>query len=262
MSRSNPQVLNPNPATKWFEWNGETGAFRYYDKEAKKTVPVPLPFTFLLLDELAVVRGWHEPSESGITSNEVRDTRSEPFVVKSFKGGKIAEGFWSQIRDRVGNEGGRFNANLYIAYKETMNGQSELKIGSLMLHGTALSSYFDWRKEEGNDKENVGGKLVPVRYVHGIAVKKFAEGKQGKVVYRYPVFEITPTHEKTDEAAAELDKDLQKYLDGYFKRTRVEQVESPVTNGEEPQDDAPDDAPMAKEMTRAPAREEDDDVPF
>ena len=37
MSRSNPtENTNPNPAVRFFEWNGEGGAVRYYDKTAKK----------------------------------------------------------------------------------------------------------------------------------------------------------------------------------------------------------------------------------
>ena len=84
MSRSNPSVNAPNPAARWYEWNGETGTVRYYDKEAKKNIDVPLPFTFLLLDELACVKGWHDPSQSGIYSNEVRDTTKDKLLVKAF----------------------------------------------------------------------------------------------------------------------------------------------------------------------------------
>jgi hypothetical protein len=73
MSRSNPQDHLQNPATRWFEWNGERGEIRYYDKELKKNVEVPLPFTFLLLDEVATVRGWHDPQRLGYYANEVRD---------------------------------------------------------------------------------------------------------------------------------------------------------------------------------------------
>lgn len=269
MSRSNPQVLNPNPSTKWFEWNGEMGIFKYYDKVKEEVQPVPLPFTFILLDELAVVRGWHEPSESGITSNEVRDTRSEPFVVKAFKGGRIAEGVWQSIKDRVGNAGGRFNSNLYIAYKEV--GDPKLRIGSLMLHGAALMSYFDWRRDEGSSVEEIDGKKVPVRYAHAIAVKKFAEGKQGKVVYRYPVFELVDVIPESNRQAMELDRELQKYLEGYFKRTKVEQVDDdPEPPAEAPQPDAPADEPepvpqRGKVFQRSPESKyepQDDDVPF
>ena len=38
MSRSNPVENSPNPATRWFEWDGSAGGLRYYDKEAKQQV--------------------------------------------------------------------------------------------------------------------------------------------------------------------------------------------------------------------------------
>jgi hypothetical protein len=56
---------------------------RYYDKEAKKNVDVGADFTFILLDQLASVRGWHDDSNSGIYSNEVKDTTQEALVVKA-----------------------------------------------------------------------------------------------------------------------------------------------------------------------------------
>ena len=101
MSRSNPQEHLSNPAVRWFEWNGEKGVIRFYDKDAKTNVDVPLPFTFLLLDQLATVRGWHDASASGIYANEVRDTTKDTLVVKSFKGGTIAEGLYKDIKADV-----------------------------------------------------------------------------------------------------------------------------------------------------------------
>ena len=111
MSRSNPsENSNPNPAVRWFEWNGEKGLIRYYDKDAKQNVDVALPFTFLLLDQLGSVRGWHDASESGIYSNEVKDTRQDVLIVKAYKGGVLAEGIYKDIKDRVNNQGGQLVA--------------------------------------------------------------------------------------------------------------------------------------------------------
>ena len=77
MSRSNPNTGSSNPSTRWHEWAGDKGILKYYDKAQAATVEVPLPFTFILLDETATVKGWHDASESGIYANEVRDTRQE-----------------------------------------------------------------------------------------------------------------------------------------------------------------------------------------
>ena len=92
MSRSNPTEGIKNPSTRWFEWAGgaDGGFIRYYNKDTEKQEKVEGAFTFLLLDELSTVKGWHEPSESSIFANEVRDTRQDVFVVRSFKGGELA----------------------------------------------------------------------------------------------------------------------------------------------------------------------------
>ena len=59
MSRSNPTDFN-NPSQKNFEWNGESGGFRYFDKslgEKGERVQVDLPFRFLVLDCLSTILG-------------------------------------------------------------------------------------------------------------------------------------------------------------------------------------------------------------
>ena len=44
MSLSNPHEKGqPNPSTRWFEWNGEQGTVSFYDKDLKQTIAVPLP---------------------------------------------------------------------------------------------------------------------------------------------------------------------------------------------------------------------------
>src|SRR5688572_29501693 len=99
MSRSNPTDGARNPSTRWFEFaSGADGGFvRYYDKASEKQIALGDAvnggkFLFILLDEMATVKGWHDPSESAIFANEVRDTRQDTLVVRSFKGGELASG--------------------------------------------------------------------------------------------------------------------------------------------------------------------------
>jgi len=220
MSRSNPNANAPNPATKWFEWTGEEGAVRYYDKTDKQNVTVPLPFTFLLLDELASVRGWHEPSKSGIYSNEVKDTRTDLFVVKSFKGGTLAEGLYKEIKDRVNAVGGKFVANCYIGFKEGAG----LEIGSLRFKGAALGAWMEFRKAQR-------GHL----YDSAIRITGSTEGKKGRIVFKMPVFELKAISPESNSAAVELDKQFQSWLSSYLARTTQERVTEP--------DDLPDHEP-------------------
>lgn len=210
MSRSNRNDHLPNPATRWFEWGGENGGIRYYDKTKKENVDVPLPFTFMLLDQLSSVRGWHEESKSGIYSNEVRDVTQDAMVVKSFKGGTIEEGKYRVIKDRVKAAGGRFVANCYIAYK---NGDG-LKIGSLRLKGAALGAWMEFGRSHRG-----------AIYDKAIKIDGYTEGKKGRVTYRVPAMKIVELSADTDAQVIGLDQDLQRFLTGYLKRNKRDQAD-------------------------------------
>ncbi len=212
MSRSNPSDNAVNPAVRWFEWNGETGLVRYYDKDAKKNVDVPLPFTFILLDELGSVRGWHEASSSGIYSNEVRDTRQDVMLVKSFKGGTIAEGLYKDIKDRVNVAGGGFTANCYIAFK---NGEG-FDIASMKFKGAALGAWMEFRKAHRADL-----------YKKAIQITGYTEGKKGRVVFRVPVMGMKDVSDATNQIATGLDMQLQQFLTLYLNKTKRDQVDAP-----------------------------------
>lgn len=211
MSRSNPNEHLSNPAVRWMEWNGEKGEIRYYDKEKKEQVSLGADFTFLLLDQLGCVNGWSDANESAIYSNEVRDTRQDAMVVKSFKGGIIAEGLYASIKDRVKSAGGKFNANCYVAFKH--NGA--LAIGSLKFQGAALHAWAEFTKAHRGDLDT-----------KAVKIEGFSEGKKGRIVFRVPTFKIVATSPETNAQAIELDKQLQKFLSSYLKRNKADQVRS------------------------------------
>ena len=79
MSRSSSFDSQSHPCTRWLEWHGEKGLLRYYDRDTKTTVDVPLPFSFLLLD---------------------------------------TEGLYRDIRDAVVRQGGKYHASLYVAFRD------------------------------------------------------------------------------------------------------------------------------------------------
>jgi hypothetical protein len=238
MSRSNPSDNTPNPSTRWYEWDGSNGEIRHYDKTAKSlkdpkklgaNITTKLPFVFIVLDETATVKGWHDASDSSIFSNEVRDTRAETLVVKSFKGGVLAEGFYASIRDRVSAQGGHFTTNLYIGYKDA---DGNLAIGNLQLKGAALNSWVEFKKA---NRQEI--------YKKAVKITGFVEGKKGKIIFRTPTFAIQNIAEKTNTEAVTLDALLQHYLKGYFSRTRTEQVAKPTASPIAPEDYPPEPAP-------------------
>lgn len=218
MSRSNPTETSSNPCARWFEWAGgsDGGVIRYYDKEVGKSITVGEKFAFMLLDELATVKGWHDQSDSGIYSNEVRDTRQDVLVVKSFKGGELASGLYAQIRDRVGNLGGHFHASCYIAYKD---GES-YKLGNLGFKGAALMAWMEFKKKSGRKDSRTA------YYVDAIRINGHDEGTKGRVVFRTPRFALSPVSEEANAKALALDKELQSFLSEYLKRARVDQADT------------------------------------
>lgn len=238
MSRSNNIEL-VNPSVRWMEWNGEQGKFHYYDKEKKQKVDVEGNITFLLLDQLACVKGWNDASDSGIYSNEVRDLTKEPLAVKSFKGGPIASGFYKDIKDKVAANGGHFTGSIYVAVKI----DGELKIANIQLKGASLNAWIEFRNKY---KREI--------YQKAITLSGVQEGQKGRVIYKTPVFSLKDVSQETDNIAKSLDMDLQNYLKAYLSRTVSEQTE-PIKEVEP--------EPPAKQYNQADLIPTfDDDLPF
>lgn len=255
MSRSNPTEGARNPSTRWFQFaSGADGGFvRYYDKEGKKQISVEGNFTFLFLDELATVKGWHEPSESAIYANEVRDTRQEVFVVKSFKGGELASGIYTSIRDRIIATGGHYCASIYLGYKEG----EELKIGNLCLKGAAAGAWMEF-KRTAPSKKDASGKNMRAYFVDAVKITGYEQAKKGGTTYRIPKFALTPVSESTNGQAVALDMELQAFLTDYFKRPKAE-VKAPA----EPEHEAPQKGNFNDFQDDTPWKEVDkEDIPF
>lgn len=219
MSLSNNIELK-NPATKFIEWSGENGNFKYWDKTkgAKKDdgsftgerVILNLPFTFIALDTLSTIKGYSDADQSGYWSNEIRDIKKETLIVKSKKG-ECAKGLYNDIIGKKEITGAKYCQSVYIAYKE---GET-LVIANVQMVGSALSTWIDFRKK--NDIYN-----------GAVSISGFTEGQKGKTVYKMPTFKLIPISEATKKQAIELDKQLQDYLGKYFNKLKVEQVETPV----------------------------------
>lgn len=256
MSRSNPTANTPNPATRWFRWRGGDGVIEYWDKEKKEAVIVKLPFTFILLDRLNTVRGYNEKLETGIYANEVRDVRSDPLTVKLFKGNQvIANGLWSDIKDRVVANDGKFGVNLYIGYKDG----AKMKLGAIECAGCAVSPWFDFEKQHRK-----------ALFEQAVTMARGAQAKTGSVKFYPPVYSLKEISAETNAAALELDKELQAYLADYFKRPTAEKIvarDEAVQRdpADAPQPDAPydEEPPVSdQEAEAAAAVSVEDEPPF
>lgn len=253
MSRSNPTEGARNPSTRWFEWAGgsDGGFVRWYDKDTKTNIKIEGPFTFLLLDELSTIKGWHEPSESSIFANEVKDTRQDVLVVRSFKGGDLANGIYQDIKDRVTAKGGHYVASLYVAYKDG----DELRIGNLGLKGAAAGAWMDF-KRNAPTKKDASGKTVKSFFIDAVKISGFEDAKKGGTAYRVPVFKLAEVGPSTNEQAITLDAELQAFLSEYLKRPKADAAKPQNGHGESespPYDDVP---------PRTHVDDFSDDIPF
>lgn len=197
MSRSKSEGIQ-SPATKHFEWDATDGCIKYYDKEKKENIKLKLPFSFLVLDRLATIKGYSDADSSGIWSNAVKSTKKEPFVVRTKKG-IVLKGLYENIKGELASMGGKYASQLWIAYYEG----KDLKIATLTLFGAGGSTFIDFSK--ANDV-----------FKNAIIIKNSTTGKKGKTVYEMPNFEVQKISEETDEIAKGLDATVQEYLSDYL----------------------------------------------
>jgi hypothetical protein len=207
MSRSKKDDYTENPATRFFDWSGGTGELVYYDREAKENVAVPLPFRFLVLDEVATVGGGYDDGDTfiGYWSNAIRprDAKVSPFTVKSSSNGKSRTemtGVWADVKGNL--TGAKYIKGLYIGFF----GETGLELGYLKIRGAAMSPWMELVKEHKDI------------YAGAFAITGKVPKKKGTNNYFEPAISFTENvKEETNEAALALDRDvLQPYLTVYF----------------------------------------------
>ena len=226
MSRSNQNNNsgNANPCKYFIDW--KNGSFVYYDKEAGENVDLGYNITFLVLDQLSTIKGWHDASESGIWSNEVRDTRTETMNVKAFKvkGGDLVSGLYSDIKDKVKSLGGKYVRSMYVAMK--VDGDT-LELANLQLKGAALAEWSAFYNDNRNEI-----------YDAAVEVTGSDARKKGATKFNVPIFALKKVSEETNETAKSLDTVLQNYLSGYLLGQHLETKEQ-VSDTEPVEDDLP-----------------------
>jgi hypothetical protein len=209
MSRSKNTDL-VNPATRWFRWNGGAGTLSYYDKETKENIEVAIPFQFLVLDKLITISGYSDEDQSGIWSNEIRNTTKDVLILRT-KHGIKKQGFYNDVKTVVG---AKFCQSLYIAFYDE---EKQLQIGNLKLSGCAVSAWIEFIK--GRDI-----------YKGAIGISGTEEDKKGATKFFRPVFEQKENvSEKANLQAMELDGILQEYLIAYFTARGQETEQEPLT---------------------------------
>lgn len=222
---------NPNPATRFLEWDSNQGCFKFYSKEKGENIVVKIPFRFVVLKQLHTVKGWHGKSESGIYSNEV-ENMNDILHVKSFKGGPIVSGQYKDIKDRL--NGGVYFKSIYVMLQDG-------SIANISLKGAAVAQWGDFIKKQMS--------RLPDEWV---VVKGAKEEKNGSVKYTIPVFEFDKS---LDEAFGEKADRAYDTLSDYFKGYLSRAAEEEAFSDEAPEvDKTAHIAPVKVESTNADVR--------
>lgn len=196
-----------NPATKFIEWKSNDKCFNYYDKEAQKNVEIPLPFKFLVLDEVHTIKGWNDASSSNIYSNEVKFISKEVMTVKTFKGNEIAKGYYKDIKDKVVAAGGHYTKSIYVMLEDG-------SLANISLKGSGVQKWGDFTKKTRNRLAD-----------EWVTVAKAEDDKKGGVKFSTPSFSFA--NSISDEEANMADEAfniLESYLKTYLAKADIEVV--------------------------------------
>jgi hypothetical protein len=212
MSLSN-QTSTVSPAKHFLRV--KSGTVNYYDKDEQKNMEVPVPLSFVVLDQLATVKGWSDNDQSGYWSNEVKSAGQDTLVVRT-KSGVKAEGIWKDIKSEPAVSGAKFNASVYIAAP----GREGLEIQNIAFSGASLNAWIEF----------VNANKGVTRGKNKVSITGFSDEKKGAVKYQVPVFEAVEITDEELAEATELDKELQTYLEGYFANRRNDELVATVTD--------------------------------
>jgi hypothetical protein len=214
-----------NPATKFIEWKSNDKCFNYYDKEAQKNVEIPLPFKFLVLDELHCIKGWNDASSSNIYSNEVKFISKEVMTVKPFKGNEIAKGYYKDIKEKVVAAGGHYTKSIYVMLEDG-------SLANIQLKGSGVQKWGDFTQKTRNRLAD-----------EWVIVAKSEDGKKGAVKFSTPSFSFA--NSISDEEANMADEAfniLESYLKTYLAKADIEVIlNGDIANDFNDMQDADDD---------------------
>ena len=212
---SQPQT---NPSTKFIEWKSNDKCFSFYDRETSANVAIPLPFKFLVLDELHTIKGWNDASSSQINSNEVKFISRDEMTVKPFKGNEIAKGLYKDIKEKIKAAGGHYVKSVYCMLEDG-------SIANLQLKGAACQSYGDFTAKTRSRLTD-----------EWVVVDKAVEGKKGAVKYTTPGFAFDKS---LSESEADLADEAYNVLEAYLKTylTKAEPINNEVVEETIEEDD-------------------------
>lgn len=215
MSLSKPRLISP--CSRTIEFKGDTGTFQYYDKSTETNVEVPLPFSFIFMDELNGVTGFSDANKQGIYSNEVHNLTTQILSVGIYKSPFKIIGKYKDIKGEIAKIGGKFMKSVYIFLPDSN------EIVKLNLKGAAFSG---WLEKKFNPEQSPG-----------IVVRDCRKAVKGRVTYFIPIFQTEPVELEVLELAVSRDKELQDYLAEYENKEAVKEIEQQAQGSGDGEDD-------------------------
>ncbi len=198
-----------NPAQKWLQWSPKSGLWVYYDKDQGENVKMPDTIRFICLDQFHTVKGFHEESQSGIYSNEVKYIKTQPMTVKTFGGATLGVGLYSDIKDKVKAEGAKYAQSVYVAL---FNEEGKAQIANLMI--TGLNNQL-----ENPAKNQPASPWVRLKKKYRGALFESTKGSKIKVAgseyYQADFKEAPETPIEWFEESIRLAQELKAYTDPY-----------------------------------------------
>jgi len=198
MSFANPKPQNP--ATKFIEFKGDLGVFRYYVKPEKEgeegqNIEVPYPVKFIVIDELSTITGFNDANKCGIYSNEIHNIK-ETLSVRTFKGKEGVIGVYNEIKGDIKAMGGKYTKSVYALM--ITDGKPELV--NFKVKGSFLNAWI----EAGIDTDK-----------QGILIEACDRKKKGTNAYFEPIVKsFTPEdYDKTLRVSMKYYNILKQYFD-------------------------------------------------
>jgi hypothetical protein len=214
------QTPQSNPATKFIDWKSNDKCFSFYNKETSSNEQIPLPFKFLVLDEMHCIKGWNDATQSAIFSNEVKFISQETMIVKPFKGNEIAKGLYKDIKEKVKSSGGHYVKSIYIMLEDGT-------LANLQLKGSSVQAW-------GEFTQKTRSRLAD----EWIEVKTAKDGKKGAVKFSVPEFTfLCSISDSEADQADEVFNILEAYLKTYLAKAEVPVVETETDASESTDED-------------------------
>lgn len=202
------------PYTKTIKWRSSESRFEYYDGENNQTIEIE---SFIPLEEMASVSGYHDGQKQGIWSNEVLDLRNDLEVRAG--NSVVVTGPWKNIKTEVAGMGGKFT-NVVIAL------MPDGEIVRFLFAGSGCSGW-------------IGKKFNPMQKQCGVSFDGSHEEKTGRVTYNVPDFSPKRLNDEETIKAMESWKLVDSWLnDKGIDRAEMNQDVEHDHNQDDPNADA------------------------